>query len=67
VRDEFSRYVLELRAMENARSQTVREAELYRDSVRRLSGAEALELSGDGDALGGQKRQVELEGSKGIP
>jgi len=26
VRDEFSRYVLELRAMENARSQTVREA-----------------------------------------
>jgi putative transposase len=26
VRDEFSRYMLELRAMENARSQTVREA-----------------------------------------
>jgi hypothetical protein len=30
-------------------------------------GRSALELSRDGDTLGGQKRQSELEESKGIP
>jgi hypothetical protein len=51
IRDEFSRYVLELRAMDNARSQTVREefnealgmrcpAELYQNSGRPYRSAE---------------------------